>query len=465
MDAMDFDIVLSPNDKFDFTVSKQPGQRPVMGWADTSCIVGPPAGAQSYQFPKTRVSGNNNSYVYNDSALDAGHIEVLSMAALKVGDYICFNPTGGPDGKGSVNNRGDDGACNTGEVNLATAATHVNGATPPDCASVRTVLKTPTLTGQLVTALSTTTPTEDQNTPGDAPNSLVGRYVLTVPGRGIEGGGDAIAIQNSDLPLSAQSPTPCVNCVSSYNWDKLEYDHPHLGDMPLADDLLNFETGMEAVNVAGDWSNNPGNSVGVDWVMNFPTKYLYTQWIENPDPVTKGHFQMLKQTPNDLPAAAGTPVVSPWPFYAGALNDDPDPASRFCLNTDPSASGIEEETGTNQEVVSPSPTASLEFCNEVNVLTFEINGQAIEPSYIATNDADGDSRRTVVTFDVSSTKPVYRGWSLLDLMWGLDSEGDQTGANPASVTGVIYSVRDTDQAAINNASLTDLQKNVGIIGQ
>jgi hypothetical protein len=448
MDAMDFDIVLSPKDKFNFTVSKAPGQRPVMGWdGDTSCIVGPHAGATSYPFPITNATGqNNNSYVYDETALDAGHIEVLAMAALKPGDNICYDATAGTV-------KYQETGCNTGEVNLATAATHVNGV-PPDCADVRAVLISQDLTAQLNAAGV-----------GDAPNSLVGRYVITVPGKGIEGGGDAIAIQNSDLPLSAQSVDFCsasTNCVSSYNWDPREYDHPHLGDMPDGY-LANFEAGMEAANVAGDWSNNPGNSVGVDWVMSFPTKYLYEDVTLPPDltgatpPEGYPNFEMLAETPHVqpkvLPAATATPLADPWPW--DLYNTQPQ--ATFCLPTDVVAFGTEEQSGTNQEVVSPSPTATLDFCNELNVLTFDINGQALEPSYVATNDSNGDSRRTVVSFDVNSAKPVVNGWSALGLTWSTVG-----GANPASVEGIIYTVRDTDQANINNGSLTELQKNVGV---
>ena len=439
MDAMDFLIVLSPNDKFDFTLSKTPGNRPVMGWDDNSCIVGPQAGDTSYRFPVTNAEGgNNNSYVYDETALDAGHIEVLSMAALQPSDNICYNPTNQTVIGGT--------ACATGEVNLATAATHVNGVTP-DCASVRTVLKSSGLTNQLRAALATSA-----DAGGNAPNSLVGRYVVTVPGGGIEGGGDAMAIQNSDLPLSSQSQDYCDatnNCTSAYNWDTRDYDHPHLGDMP-AGYLANFEAGLQAANVAGEWSNNPGNSVGVDWVMSFPTKYLYEDVGLPPDltglyPVEGWpNFVMLAQTPREG-------LANPWPVNLANKQQ------QFCLSTDPKAWGIEEESGTNQEVVSPSPTTTLEFCSELNVLTFSINNQAVEPSYLATNDANGASRRTVVSFAVSSAGPVYRGWSKLGLNWYTGN-----GALPGAVEGIIYTVRDTDQAAINNGSLTELQKNVGM---
>jgi hypothetical protein len=451
MDAMDFYIVLSPQDKFNFTVSKAAGQRPVMGWdGDKSCVIGPPAGSTSYQFPVTNAAGaNNNSYVYDESALNAGHIEVLAAAALTKDDDICYDSSNDPEIYTNSSCVADGG------VKLFSAATHVNGL-PPNCAALSAVLISPDLVSQLKALVT------------NAPNSLLGRYVVTVPGGGIEGGGDAIAIQNSDLTLSAQSQDKCVdasgNCVSSYSWDTREYDHPHLGDMP-PNQLAYFNAGMAALNVAGDWSNNPTNQVGVDWVLSFPTKYLYEDVNLPPDlsgttpPEGWPNFTMLPATPTNLPA--GGDVVDPWPY------EDPDAdiqtQNQFCLGTEVTAYGVDEESGTMQEVVSPSPSATLDFCNETNVLTYQINGQAVEPSYLATNDSGGTTRRTTVSFTVSSAKSVTNGWGVLGLMWGENYEDEV--ANPAAAEGIVYTVRDTDQANINNGSLTELQKNVqGQIG-
>jgi hypothetical protein len=462
MDAMDFYIVLSPQDKFNFTVSKAAGQRPRMGWdGDKSCVVGPPVGATSFQFPVTNAQGNNNnSYVYDETALDAGHLEVLGVAAFQRSDNICYNAS-----NDTVLYQAAGCNAANGDVNLAAAATHVNGV-PPDCAALSAVLIDPGLSAALATALNTgPAASPGQKYPGDVPNALLGRYVITVPGGGIEGGGDAIAIQNSDLQnpanppgtvaIPSQSQVTCAssgNCVSAYNWDTRDYDHPHLGDMPLGY-LLNLNAGLAAVNVAGDWSNNPGNSVGVDWVLAFPTKYVYENVNLPPDltgvtpPEGWPNFVMLQATPREG-------IADPWPWSLVATI----PQEQFCLPTQVNAYGVDEETGTNQAVVSPSLTAELDFCNELNVLTYDINGQALEPSYVATIDGDGNSRRTTVSFDVSSANAVTNGWSVLSLSWVAP-------ALPPAAEGIVYTVRDTDQANINNGSLTELQKNVsGQIG-
>jgi len=425
MDAMDFIIVLSPNDKFDFTVSKPAGQRPKMTWNDTSCIVGPGQGSTEYSFPITNQDGkNNNSYVYDESALDAGHIEVLGMAGLTEADSLCVN----------ANYSAITSCGGSGDINLATAATHTSSGSPANCAAVAAVMKSPSLVSDLQTAINALSAPAS----GDAPNSLTGRFVVTVPGKGIEAGGDALAIQNSDLPLSSQSQELCANsgnCVSTYMWDTRDYDHPHLGDMPNlpTDRLTNFQSGLAALNVAGDWSNNPANSVGVDWVMSFPTKYLYLSSLTNSATgVVAGYLQ--SQAVGDTKG-----VDSPYPRNG-------------CLTADVGAWGVEEESGTTEEIVSPSPSSTLEFCNETNVLTFQVNGQTLRSSYLATLDSDGISRRTVVPFTVANSTPK-RGWSYMGLNWASGSAD--------SVGGVIFTTRDTDNATNNNSSMTAIQKGVG----
>ena len=43
--------------------------------------------------------------------------------------------------------------------------------------------------------------------------------------------------------------------------------------------LAGFQTALQSANITGDWSNNPANSVGVDWVLSFPNKYAYLDLI------------------------------------------------------------------------------------------------------------------------------------------------------------------------------------------
>ena len=75
MDVLDFIVVFSPYDKFDFYVAQGEGQeRPTMAWEDNSCVVGPGAGGSVIPAPSPFVSGNET--------MSVGHLEVLGMADL-----------------------------------------------------------------------------------------------------------------------------------------------------------------------------------------------------------------------------------------------------------------------------------------------------------------------------------------------------------------------------------------------
>jgi hypothetical protein len=86
-DVLDFIAVLSPFDKFDFTVSKPTGsQRPVMAWNDNTCLIGPPPGAKSVGFPPARfpatVTLASTDKNRGDAGMAVGHAEVIAMADL-----------------------------------------------------------------------------------------------------------------------------------------------------------------------------------------------------------------------------------------------------------------------------------------------------------------------------------------------------------------------------------------------
>jgi hypothetical protein len=78
-DALDFIVILSPNDKFDFYVM-QNGGVPTAYWSDNSCVVGYPGTVyddnKMLPFPDPSISG----VPYADSAV--GHMEVIGMLNL-----------------------------------------------------------------------------------------------------------------------------------------------------------------------------------------------------------------------------------------------------------------------------------------------------------------------------------------------------------------------------------------------
>jgi hypothetical protein len=434
MDVLDFIVVLSPNDKFDFYVDQVNGAaRPTMHWTDSSCVVGPSTSGTQH-FPA------HSTFVATDEQMSVGHLEVLGLADL---DGICVTSQGMPISCSAP----------TG-ISLAAAAKHGPDGKPANC-------------GILVTTLASATNVNKLNawsTPslGDVGNILIGRYVIDNGIQladgfhiGIEGGNDAIGIKYSNvtgnpgnIKITSQSNTPCGtsgNCASYYTWDKSDWDHPNLAEMA---NLNNFQAALTAVNVGGDWSNNPANDVGVDWMLSFPDKYAYLDYIpankcDSTQSSTAYAWCLLENTNVPVTLLSGNDQ-SDNNGHPGVWTASP--SLDLCLGT----SGLniyDTEEGIASSSVSVSPGAFTQFdvCNELNVFTLAASGTTPKPSVIQTQ-----ARRQVISFD---NLAAVRGWGLLGLSW-MAGPGD-------AVTGLIFTTRATTGVTDQNGSLTDLQKNIG----
>ena len=272
MDVLDFYVILSPNDKFDFFVNKN-GPRPTMRWSDNSCVVGPSiTGVQPFPAP--------SAFVDSDEDMAVGHLEVLGVADISDVWVLARR-----------------GRCarTTGAGSLAAAAKHGPDGEPANCAALVNWLASPTNVQKL---------NVDLRCPfKDVGNVLVGRYVITVEGQGIEAGSDAIGIRDSNLgppasDMTAQSGAPCSAARTAYPMTM-----PGTRTSGITRTWVRwptstgFQTALTAANVAGDWSNNPANFVGVDWVLSFPNKYAYLDKYTGSDcPTTEACWHLLPTT-------------------------------------------------------------------------------------------------------------------------------------------------------------------------
>jgi hypothetical protein len=441
MDVLDFIVVLSPNDKFDFTVAQDSAAvRPTMSWNDNTCLVGPGTGG-SVQFPPP------SQFVATDEQMSVGHLEVLGMATLD-GVYVLPNGSGyaDPVAKTPVV------STTTGAIDLAAAAKHGPDGVPANCGIFVTTLASPANVASL----------NDVQPLGDVPNVLVGRYVMTGAGLGIEAGGDAIGIRASDLGppdhlMTAQSSAACANpnlvtdnCVSTYAWDKLEWDHPHLGEMG---NLAEFQSALTADNISGDWSNNPDNFVGVDWMLSFPNKYAYLDYVPAANcegGATSGSEWCLLNMTRTGNGTEGVWTATGVPITPGAdIGDSIAGTADLCIQ--PAILSVydrEEQQASGNVSVSPGSQTQLELCQELEVFTLAAVGQDVRDSVIQTPD-----RRRIITFE---NLDAIRGWASMTVPWAITGD---------SVTGVLFTTRNTDDPTINNGSLTDLQKDVGAPAQ
>jgi hypothetical protein len=420
MDVLDFIVVLSPNDKFDFTVAQDSAAvRPTMSWNDNTCLVGPGTGG-SVQFPPP------SQFVATDEQMSVGHLEVLGMATLD-GVYVLPNGSGYADPVAQT----PVISTTTGAIDLAAGAKHGPDGVPANCGIFVTTLASPAN----VASLNASTAGALQ----DVPNVLVGRYVMTGAGLGIEAGGDAIGIRGSNLTgipvtkMTAQSSASCTasgNCVGTYAWDKLEWDHPHLGEMATLD---GFQSALTAANISGDWSNNPDNFVGVDWLLSFPNKYAYLDYVPADTcggTSTANAWCLL----NTTRTGNGTSGV-----WTAADTTD------LCIT--PALLSVydrEEQEASGNVSVSPGSQTQLQLCEELEVFTLAAVGQDVRDSVIQTPE-----RRRIITFE---NLDAIRGWASMTVPWA--TVGD-------SITGILFTTRNTDDPTINNGSITDLQKDVG----
>jgi hypothetical protein len=415
MDVLDFYAILSPTDKFDFWVGRPQAQtRPVMGWDDNTCVVGPAGSPVAFPEPSPFVAFASDN---PDEDMQLGHLEVLGVADLS---QACLLDAGGFEPV-SANN------CANGTI-VGTLAEHDSNGVPPGCAALVDAFASPSTVAAMNSGMGTSSDL-------DVDNVLVGRYLITGAGDGIEGGGDAIAIRDSDLGppaqfITAQSSAPCVNsgnCTSNYAWDELEWDHPHLGEMA---NLAGFQTALTAAAVTGDWSNNPDNAVGVDWVLSFPSKYAYLDWIDNcPDsPVSSNVWCLLDATRT----GNGTPGA--WTANSTV---------NLCLvDNDLSVFDTEEQMAAGNVNVSPGSRTTLDVCEEMQVFTLAAEGDTPRDSVIQYSD-----RRSVIEF---LNLDARRGWAELELSWPTNPAG--------AVSGIIFTTRATEDPTINNGSITELQK-------
>jgi hypothetical protein len=418
MDVLDFLVVLSPSDKFDFTVAQGEGAvRPTMSWNDNTCVVGPgTSGSVQFPPPSPFVSGNET--------MSVGHLEVLGVADI-TDAWV----------KGeAVVEPGSDGA-----ISLAEAAKHGPDGEPANCSILVSWLASPSR----VALLNEAAGPDGERALGDVGNVLVGRYVLTGQGLGIEAGGDAIGIRDSDLGppngprMTAQSGAGCVNCKPLYAWDQLEWDHPHLGEMRT---LEGFQYALSAPNIAGDWSNNPANDVGVDWVLSFPNKYAYLDYVSADEcqggATTGQEWCLLYET------QTGYGLEGVWTSTTG---DGILGTADLCLNDNSlTVFDREEQQAASNVNVSPGTRTTLDICQELEVFTLAAEGQAVRESVIQVPGS-----RRIITFE---NLDAIRGWARMTVPWA--TVGD-------SITGVLFTTRNTDDPTINNGSLTDLQKDVG----
>ena len=338
----------------------------------------------------------------------------------------------------------------------------------------------------------------------DAPNALMGRYLIDASGAAALEAGDVPIVLRDTFDtgfLVPQSSALCSSylgddnlplCTSTYAWDKSFWDHPHLGDIKELG-IYNAADLAEARVLSGDWSNNKANFVGSDWIITGWDKYAYLDrrqcdptnafaslWcnVTPPDKEEHNNYDTTCKpvgttSPYGKGIELGGVVGSPkWvsvntgsgpncstPLYSGATAF---PMS--CMGINIAGWDIDEEPATG----ATSPGMPFSICNEVEVFTFGTEvavgaGEEVDvrPSLIQYNV--GPYARTVVPFEVSDEfAPTTRGWAQMLIQWPQADpvftrhDWDYGGATQGQLFMVRNGPRIAEDTYKNNASLVPL---------
>jgi len=275
-DARDFNVVLSPYDVWNATVTLSPdGSAARIRTADQSCTAGQLPidlgnGVRAIDFTNfDYINGTGiGPWDGGPTSLDRtkeGHIEVIEMASLAP-----TNP-GVPSPSLNFPNDGD----NTPEVSdsIGYNAQHVNGV-PRSCSIVRQ---------QLSAAQVGAT----KDTVSEPLNVLKGSFSLIKATEGKAFAGTPTVLANFFNPASVDglsSQNLLVEAASQL--PSLNQANPAVVDIidqavaaPVVDDFVRpvdaVTAAISRVVVANQYSVNPANAAKTDWVISFPTKYWY----------------------------------------------------------------------------------------------------------------------------------------------------------------------------------------------
>lgn len=358
-DVFDFNVILSPHDVWNGTVSNGPGDVPIFGTSDTTCTVPAiPAGGQLFQG-----GGANGLLAYTGAAADGGPTTTDRMRE----GYISIIMMG-----------------SSPAVGLAASAVHTAARVPANCAALRNAFA---LSGTTMAGLKAAFP--NYGDPAGITNPLKGAFSLVNATSGWNASGEAVALADFYNPLAVPGAAPNLitaqlppASVAAYSDS---FHEPELSSANTPGEVLDADgalltnapvTGADAVSfvlqrasVVNQWANLPAGvapwTVMSDLVVTYPTKRFY---VDN----AAHEFSGRAAGRTGLPAG-----LSPFSSaFAGG---------RSCDRVGYAIYDREEQTTTSGPVFSPAPTAQG-LCNEVNVLTFGAAANATETNVLGPPD-------------------------------------------------------------------------------
>jgi hypothetical protein len=473
-DVLDFQMIFSPNDEIVAVVDRNTNGQPQVNFNpdERSCRVPWNNGANTFVAPGGTVS-----------AADAqeGHLEVITMVTLPVNGFVTPPLDGDLAVHGSGQNCGtmstailsgtqatlktayaNAGAVANGNVlrgaySITSAGGYSGGGQAIPVANWHTAT---TLTSAATAAAAAPTATDAVTAVAPFNSGVIQTAATTAAALG---GSTAASVSAAIVALGTTGAysrelayAQNANLVTSTQLDGAdtqEWSHPHIGDsgsVANIDALMGLPgAGQNQVN---NWSTNPTNGVGIDWVVTYFTKYLWRDALGFYGPA--GAYTWPTTGSNNLPVVAhpaaggvltgpvGTRIyplaglTSPWAAAVGAASSS---NGGRCFSATIGIRDREEGVGGG----GVSPGAGLSLCNEAEVVGF-------------TTDADG--RRWVlrdtgaVVINATTSTPQSYGWA--SLTTGTGVAGVTTTGSAVAVGGFSYTVRDLGDPTTAYGALT-----------
>jgi len=384
-DVFDFNVILSPFDVWNGTLSNGAGDVPIFGTSDTTCTVPAiPAGGQLFQGGVAA-----GLLAYTGTAADGGPVTTDRMRE----GYVSVIMMGSSPVAG-----------------LAANAVHAAGV-PASCANLRNAfgLVAPNTIAGLKAAF-----------PNYAVNPLKGAFSLVNAASGWNASGSAVTLADFYDPtvvgapanlITAQLPPASVGGVYTDSFHQPELSSANtVGEVLLATGApasTGAVTGADAVSfvlqrgsVVNQWANlaasatNPW-TVLADWVVTFPTKRFYADTATH-------EFAGRATGRTGLPAG-----LAPFTNAFGAPGISCDAVGYTIYNR--------EElpfTAVSGPVFSPAPTPEGNtLCREVNVLTFGAAAAATQSNVLG-SPMPGQLAGNVP----ASSLPGANGWMQLNFV-------------------------------------------------
>lgn len=274
MDALDFNIIMSPYDMWTGSIRQIDGAISV-GTSDNSCTAPGLIGGEAPM-----------GDIFREGA-EEGYVEIIGMGSVPAGSALAVAADHGKVGVPLD--------CAAAETNFfRNSRDMANGdytkrgvlagdLTHQDCsdAVISAQAKNPT-----VTCLVPTPTSVIPNAWSDTGNVLNVTYFIRSQGSGTEIGGRAVHLADHTNGGQASNQEIFVNgTTDQYSFLYPDLDGGNPGDIAGTSGLggsvvgtrgryAGVRTALGAETVVNEWSNNPANGVSTDWVVTLPGQYL-----------------------------------------------------------------------------------------------------------------------------------------------------------------------------------------------